>query len=95
MTNELRGVEKKNGESISTFSASVPRPAFEIIKVRKNVGKKKNAEKQLQLHYVSTGYNPIKFLIQVNRIAKYSADVGKVWGKYLYLQQSKIQPASL
>ena len=29
MTNELRGVEKKNGESISTFSASVPRPAFE------------------------------------------------------------------
>ena len=34
-------------------------------------------------------------LIQVNRIAKYSADVGKVWGKYLYLQQSKIQPASL
>ena len=25
-TNELRGVEKKNGESISTFSASVPRP---------------------------------------------------------------------
>ena len=25
-TNELRGVEKKNGESFSTFSASVPRP---------------------------------------------------------------------
>ena len=24
MTNELRGVEKKNGESISTFSAFVP-----------------------------------------------------------------------
>ncbi len=24
MANELRGVEKKNGESISTFSASVP-----------------------------------------------------------------------
>ena len=24
MTNELRGVEKKSGESISTFSASVP-----------------------------------------------------------------------
>lgn len=35
MTNELRGVEKKSGESISTFSASVPRPAFEIIKVGK------------------------------------------------------------
>ena len=34
-TNELRGVEKKNGESFSTFSASVPRPAFEIIKVGK------------------------------------------------------------
>ena len=31
-TNELRGVEKKNGESFSTFSASVPRPAFEITK---------------------------------------------------------------
>ena len=30
-TNELRGVEKKNGESFSTFSASVPRPAFEIL----------------------------------------------------------------
>ena len=26
MTNELRGVEKKTGESFSTFSASVPRP---------------------------------------------------------------------
>lgn len=25
-TNELRGVEKKSGESFSTFSASVPRP---------------------------------------------------------------------
>lgn len=24
-SNELRGIEKKNGESISTFSASVPR----------------------------------------------------------------------
>ena len=36
-----------------------------------------------------------KILIQVNRIAKYLADVGKMWGKYLYLQQSKIQPASL
>ena len=33
MTNELRGVEKKSGESISTFSASVPRPAFEYIKL--------------------------------------------------------------
>lgn len=31
-TNELRGVEKKSGESFSTFSASVPRPAFEITK---------------------------------------------------------------
>ena len=28
-TNKLRGVEKKNGESISTFSASVPRPGVE------------------------------------------------------------------
>ena len=31
--NEPGKVEKKSGESISTFSASVPRPAFEIIKV--------------------------------------------------------------
>ena len=28
-TNELREVEKKNGESFSTFSASVPRPGVE------------------------------------------------------------------
>ena len=41
MTNELRGVEKKNGESISTFSASVPRPAFEMIKVGKMWEKRK------------------------------------------------------
>ena len=41
MANELRGVEKKNGESISTFSASVPRPAFEIIKVGKMWVKRK------------------------------------------------------
>lgn len=41
MTNELRRVEKKNGESISTFSASVPRPAFEIIKVGKMWVKRK------------------------------------------------------
>ena len=45
MANELRGVEKKSGESFPTFSASVPRPAFEIIKVGKNAGKKKSAEK--------------------------------------------------
>lgn len=40
-TNELRGVEKKSGESISTFSASVPRPAFEIIKAREMWVKRK------------------------------------------------------
>ena len=34
-TNELRGVEKKNGESFSTFSASVPRPAFDNINIDK------------------------------------------------------------
>ena len=34
-TNELRGVEKKSGESFSTFSASVPRPAFENINIDK------------------------------------------------------------
>lgn len=33
-TNELRGVEKKNGESFSTFSASVPRP--ELCKLYSN-----------------------------------------------------------
>ena len=32
-TNELRGKEKEKGERFSSFSASVPRPAFEIIKV--------------------------------------------------------------
>lgn len=31
-TNELRGDKKEKGESLSTFSASVPRPAFEITK---------------------------------------------------------------
>lgn len=44
MTNELRGVEKKNGESFSTFSVSVPRPAFEIIKVGKMWVKRKMRE---------------------------------------------------
>ena len=34
-TNELRGVEKKSGESFSTFSASVPRPAFEILNINR------------------------------------------------------------
>ena len=32
-TNELRGEKKENGERFPSFSASVPRPAFEIIKV--------------------------------------------------------------
>lgn len=31
-TNELRGKEKEKGERLSSFSASVPRPAFEITK---------------------------------------------------------------
>lgn len=44
MANELRGVEKKNGESFSTFSVSVPRPAFEIIKVGKMWVKRKMRE---------------------------------------------------
>lgn len=34
-TNELRGVEKKSGDSFSTFSASVPRPAFEILNINR------------------------------------------------------------
>lgn len=52
MTNELRGVEKKNGESFSTFSASVPRPAFEIIKVGKMRVKRKAQENAaIQLYF--------------------------------------------
>lgn len=31
-TNELRGKEKEKGEKLSSFSVSVPRPAFEITK---------------------------------------------------------------
>lgn len=51
-TNELRGVEKKNGESFSTFSASVPRPAFEIIKVGKmRVKRKAQKNTAIQLHF--------------------------------------------
>ena len=34
-TNELRGVEKKSGESFSTFSASVPRPGTNHINHKK------------------------------------------------------------
>lgn len=50
-TNELRGVEKKNGESFSTFSASVPRPAFEIIKVGKmRVKRKAQKNTAIQLY---------------------------------------------
>ena len=52
MTNNLRGVEKKNGESISTFSASVPRPAFEIIKVGKmRVKRKAQKNAAIQLYF--------------------------------------------
>ena len=36
-TNELRGGEKKSGESFSTFSASVPRPGFEIYNKMQNI----------------------------------------------------------
>ena len=51
-TNELRGVEKKNGESFSTFSASVPRPAFEIIKVGKmRVKRKAQKNTAIQLYF--------------------------------------------
>ena len=40
-TNELYGDKKEIGESFSTFSDSVPRPAFEIIKVGKMWVKRK------------------------------------------------------
>ena len=50
--NELREVEKKNGESFSTFSASVPRPAFEIIKVGKmRVKRKAQKSTAIQLYF--------------------------------------------
>lgn len=54
MTNELRGVEKKSGESISTFSASVPRPAFEIIKVGKMWVKRKMQKNTAIQLYINT-----------------------------------------
>ena len=56
MTNELRGVEKKNGESISTFSASVPRPAFEIYKlgtILLNRKSKKNKALYTNIQYIT------------------------------------------
>lgn len=55
-TNELRGVEKKNGESFSTFSASVPRPAFEIYKlgtILLNRKSKKNKALYTSIQYVT------------------------------------------
>ena len=56
---------------------------------------KRKAQKStaIQLYFKHLQLDQI--LISVNQIAKYSADVGKMWGKYLYLQQSKIQPESL
>ena len=52
MTNNLRGVEKKSGESFPTFSASVPRPAFEIIKVGKmRVKRKAQKNTAIQLYF--------------------------------------------
>ena len=55
-TNELRGVEKKNGESFSTFSASVPRPAFEIYKlgtILLNRKLKKNKALYTNIQYIT------------------------------------------
>lgn len=45
-TNQLLEKEKGQTQNNLNLSFSVPRPAFEIIKVGKNVGKKKNAEKR-------------------------------------------------
>ena len=59
MTNELRGVEKKNGESISTFSASVPRPAFEIYKlgtILLNRKLKKNKALYTNIQYITNAH---------------------------------------
>ena len=63
-TNELRGVEKKNGESFSTFSASVPRPAFEIYKlgtILLNRKSKKNKALYTNIQYITNTHlvNPI------------------------------------
>lgn len=40
-TNELLGRENEKGEAVANFSNSVPRPAFEIIKVGKMWVKRK------------------------------------------------------
>lgn len=59
MTNELRGVEKKNGESISTFSASVPSPAFEIYKlgtILLNRKLKKNKALYTNIQYITNAH---------------------------------------
>ena len=53
MANELRGVEKKNGESISTFSASVPRPAFE--NMNKNKWEQNQFNKNVTVIYLMLG----------------------------------------
>ena len=63
-TNELRGVEKKSGESFSTFSASVPRPAFEIYKlgtILLNRKSKKNKALYTNIQYITNTHlvNPI------------------------------------
>ena len=63
-TNELRGVEKKSGESFSTFSASVPRPAFENIKVGKMWVKskmKKITASKLYFNILQRHWNLIRF----------------------------------
>ena len=59
MTNELRGVEKKNGESFSTFSVSVPRPAFEIYKlgtILLNRKLKKNKALCTNIQYITNSH---------------------------------------
>lgn len=58
-TNELRGVEKKSGESFSTFSASVPRPAFEIYKlgtILLNRKLKKNKALYANIQYITNAH---------------------------------------
>ena len=58
-TNELRGVEKKSGESFSTFSASVPRPAFEIYKlgtILLNRKLKKNKALYTNIQYITNAH---------------------------------------
>ena len=55
-TNELRGDKKEKGERFSSFSNSVPRPAFEIYKlgtILLNRKSKKNKALHTNIQYIT------------------------------------------